>query len=319
MNWKLKARLQNAIAALPEAVSYPLYYRVQRHAGGLRRINPTSRLEAGIETWRRLQQAGADPVGKTIMEIGTGRMVTIPLAYWLMGAERTYTFDLNPYLRPELIHESVTYIVDHREEVADRFGELLDRDRFEKLIDFARPESFDCTELLRVAGIEYRAPADAAETGLPAQSIDFHTSFTVMEHIPPAVLQAILVEGDRLLRPGGLAIHGIDYSDHFAHSDTSITRVNFLQYSPGEWERWSGNRYMYMNRLRHDDYLATFAASGLATVADEATIDEPSLQALEAGKVKPHPDFASRAPSELAIVSSWIVAQPSEQVETAGV
>ena len=50
----------------------------------------------------------------------------------------------------------------------------------------------------------------------------------------------------------------VDYSDHFSHSDQTISSINFLRYSDDEWQRYAGNRYMYMNRLRHDDVLALF-------------------------------------------------------------
>lgn len=315
MHWKLKAAIQNAIAVLPESVSYPLYYRVQRMAGGLRRINPTSRLRAGIEVWRRLQQSGCDPVGKTFFEVGTGRMVTAPLAYWLMGARKIITVDLNPYLRPELVQESIRFLADHRAQMAELFGELLLADRIDQLVGFAQADRFDLSEFLEAVGIEYRAPSDAAATGLPDRSIDFHTSYTVLEHIPPAVLSAIFAEASRLLKPGGLAVHGIDYSDHFAHRDPSITAINFLQYSDAAWGRWAGNRYMYMNRLRHADYLERLADGGFSIVNDEPTTDPRSLQAIESGEVRPYADLASRTPAELAITSSWIVAKPTRAAE----
>ena len=122
MHWKLKAAVQNAVAALPSSTSYAVYYWIQRHWGGLKRFTPLQGLATGIETWRRLEQQGATPVGKVFLEIGTGRVPLAPLAYWLMGAERTITVDLHPYVREELVAESLEYIVTHREEVAQLFG-----------------------------------------------------------------------------------------------------------------------------------------------------------------------------------------------------
>ena len=83
-----------------------------------------------------------------------------------------------------------------------------------------------------------------------------HISYTVFEHIPAPILSDILSEAQRVLRPSGLAIHLIDYSDHFAHSDASISAINFLQYDDAAWSRLADNPYMYMNRLRADDYPA---------------------------------------------------------------
>ena len=314
MNWKLKAVVQNAISVLPESISYGAYYRLQRLAGGLRRINPTSRLTAAIDTWRRLLAAGADPVGKTFFEIGAGRMVTIPTAYWLMGAEKTISVDLNPYLKKELVHEALRYIAANREHVASLFGELLDEKRFARVLWFAQEQRFDLAVFLDAIGVDYRAPSDAGATGLPDGAIDFHTSYTVMEHIPSDVLSRILTEGRRLMRPGGMAVHGIDYSDHFSHSDPKITAVNFLRFSPEEWGRYTGNRYMYMNRLRHADYLRLFNENQFAVTQVEPVLNTRALVALESGELAPHAAFAGQPNRDLAITSAWIVACPVSEV-----
>src|SRR3990170_3571870 len=105
MNWRLKARVQNAIALLPSSLSYSAYYWLQRHLGALRRVNPSSRLSAGMEVCKRIQNAGRSPVGSTFLEGGTGWRVNTPLAFWLAGAEKVITADLNPYLKEELVRE----------------------------------------------------------------------------------------------------------------------------------------------------------------------------------------------------------------------
>lgn len=310
MNWKYKALIQNAISLLPEPLSNAAYYPLQRRVGGLRVINPMKRLRAGITIWERIVASGGDPVGKTFFEVGTGRMVNVPIAYWLMGAHRTKTFDLNRYLKAELVLESLRYIAAHRGEVEALFGQYLVPERLDQLIEIVADPRCGVKEQLAKMGIDYKAPADAAETGLPAGSIDFHTSYTVLEHVSPSALHAILSEAGRLLGESGLAIHGIDYSDHFSHSDAEITAVNFLRYSQAEWKRLAGNRYMYMNRMRHGDYLRLFAESGLQAIAEEAEVDARSLQEIERGLMPVDDEFALQAPEQLAAVSGWIVAQP---------
>ena len=56
MNWRLKAQLQNLIAAFPSDFSYELYFFLQRHFGGLRTVNPISRFQAGIAVMERLRR-----------------------------------------------------------------------------------------------------------------------------------------------------------------------------------------------------------------------------------------------------------------------
>ena len=93
MHWKTKARIQKAVSLLPHDVSYSTYYWIQRHLGRLRSINPVDLLQAGVETWTRIREAGSDPVGKVFLEVGTGRAPIVPMAYWLMGAEGSITID----------------------------------------------------------------------------------------------------------------------------------------------------------------------------------------------------------------------------------
>lgn len=313
MHWKAKATLQNAVARLPAESSYATYYWLQRHFGGLRRINPAARLRAGIETWRQIEKLGRDPLDKTFFEVGTGRVPMTPLAYWLMGARRVITVDLNPYLKAELTRECLQYIADHAEDIQALFGPLLNRTRFETLLYFERQDGFDLRQLLDLCHIRYIAPSDAACTGLGADEIDFHTSFNVFEHIPRAVLLAILDEGNRIIRRTGLFVHRVDYSDHFSHSDTRISPINFLQYSDAQWSHYADNRYMYMNRLRHDDFLALFESVRHTILAAEPTVDAPSLQLLRDGGLTVDAQFGGKTDEVLATTEAWIVCAKSER------
>jgi len=175
------------------------------------------------------------PSGKVFLEVGTGRVPLVPLAYWLMGAESTITIDLNHYLKEELIAEHLRYIVENEEEILELFGSLIDRGRFNDLLNVAKTFKSSAYEFLDLCRIIYIAPGDAANTNLPEHHIDFHTSYTVFEHIPPNVLVRILREGNRIIKGNGLFVHRIDYSDHFSHSDKNISAINFLQYSDDEW------------------------------------------------------------------------------------
>ena len=314
MHWKTKATLQNAVSRLPSASSYATYYWLQRHFGGLRHINPMARLRAGIETWRQIEKIGRDPFGKTFFEVGTGRVPMTPLAYWLMGAKRVITIDLNPYMKAELTRECLKYIAGHVKDVQALFGPLLNRRRFEALLDFQCRDDFDLQNLLDLCHIAYIAPGDAAHTGLDPDAIDFHTSFNVFEHIPRNVLLAILAEGNRIIRPNGLFVHRVDYSDHFSHSDTRISPINFLQYSDAQWERYAGNRYMYMNRLRHDDFLALFESANHAVLAAEPTVDAPSLQLLRDGRLNVDARFGGKSVEVLAATEAWIVCAKAGEV-----
>jgi hypothetical protein len=307
MHWKLKASIQNGIALLPSSLSYEVYYRMQRLVGGLRHVDPIEHLTAGIETWRRIQQQGQDPRGKVFFEVGTGRVPEVPLACWLMGAERTITVDVNPYIKSDLVLATLREIDARRAEIEALFGGLLLRDRFERLLQLAKGSAFDVQEFLQMCAIDYVVPADAGNTHLPPNSVDYHVSYTVFEHIPGDVLYRILVEGKRIVQQDGLFVHMVDYSDHFSHSDSRVSPINFLQFSDAEWDRFAGNRYMYANRLRHDDVLAIFEAAGHHCLVVEPLHDEEARQLLTAGTLKLDPRFAGKSIDTLSIRESWIV------------
>jgi hypothetical protein len=309
MNWKLKAVIQNAISVLPSSASYSTYYWVQRHFGGLRSIDPIRKLTAGIETCKRIKELGYDPSERVFLEVGTGRVPLVPMAYWLMGAKRTITIDLNPYLKSELINESLRYIINNQEEVRILFGSLMNENRLEELLHYSNKASFSTRSFLDLCGINYVAPGDAGDTRLPPHNIDFHTSYNVFEHIPLEILKKIIEEGNRIINDNGLLIHKIDYSDHFSQSDKTISPINFLQFSDGEWEKYAGNRYAYVNRLRHDDYIGLFRSAGHNILSADQDVDQRSLELLRSGNFGLNERFKSKSESVLSITGAWIVSK----------
>ncbi|MFC1951163.1 methyltransferase domain-containing protein [Chloroflexota bacterium] len=308
MKWKLKSLIQNAVSMLPSSLSYRTYYWIQRRFGGLKHVDPRNDLAAGIEIAKRIKKMGHKVEGNVLFEIGTGRNAMAPLSYWLMGAEKTITIDLNPYLKEELVKESITYISSIKEEIIEAFGDNLSQRRLEKLIKFSQ-SNYNLASFLTFCHIEYIAPGNAANTSIPPDSIDFHTSHHVLEHIPPTEIKAILKEGNRITKHNGLFVHRIDHSDHFSHSDQSISTINFLQFNEKEWHKLAGNRYMYMNRLREDDYIKLFEAVNHNIMNIESTKDMKALDLVRKGGLKLNPRFGNKDDDTISIVNSWIISQ----------
>ena len=283
MKWKLKAGLQNAIAALP-FFSNAIYFGVQRSVGGLRpdKINPFSRMRAAAEMVAWAESAGVDVTGRTVLEVGTGHMVDLPIGMWLCGAARVITVDLNPYLSRRLVSEARGFVRQNSDQVVQLFPGRQNP-LFDERLRILTGNNVPDNNLLSAMNIDYMSPADASSLPLEAHSVDLHVSNTVLEHIPPNVLSAILIEARRILRPGGLLIHKIDPSDHFAHDDAGITRINFLRFTDLEWKGLAGNRFMYHNRLRAPDYVQLFEENGVQILKDERVIDERSKVALGSG------------------------------------
>ena len=264
MNWKVKSLVQNIISIFPYKLSYSLYYQLQRNFGSLKKgnYNPTSVFIGSIKLWKYIHKNNHSAKGKVFFEIGTGRVPVIPFSNFLMGAKGTTTVDLNPYIKEELCMEMLDYISKNESQVRELFGSLLLEDRFSTIMKYHSEEVFSLKGFLKICNITYLAPADAAHTALKEGSIDFCISYTVFEHIPKNILKKIMIESNRILKSSGIHVHRIDYSDHFSHSDNSISAINFLQYSDRMWKWYADNRYMYMNRLRHDDFVCLFVETG---------------------------------------------------------
>jgi SAM-dependent methyltransferase len=312
MNWMLKAAVQSLVSLLPSRWSHSLYYRIQRRFGNLRDVSPTGVLSLGAETCARIRRHGGNPAGRTFLEIGTGRRINLPLALWLLDAAGVITVDVNPYLKYELIQRDLQYIRENRSEIEGLFhGQATFRaDRLEDLLrfDFSRRPIGD---LLRLCQITYRAPADASRLDVPSRTMDYHVSNQVLEHVPPQDIRAILAEANRVLKDDGLCVHHVDLTDHFSHSDPSISAIHFLQFSDHRWRMYSGNRYMYANRLRIDDFEALFCECGQRVVAVEAEVDRRLADTLaRPGEFRLNEKFRGKPADVLATKSAWFVTRP---------
>jgi len=304
--WRQKAAILNAVARLPQPIGDRLYYAIQRTAGGLRRVDPEDRFRAALNIAVRLEANGCSLANATVLEVGTGWRLNIPLALWLLGAQRVVTVDLHRYLRPALVRTDLATIRAELERYRALFGPRAASDCFRRRFDQLLAFRGTSADLLRLTGIDYRAPADATRLQLENQSVDAYVSFTVLEHIPPAALAAILREGQRVLRPHGLQVHFIDFSDHSAHTDPSISSVNFLQYDDATWDRIAGNRYAFHNRLRVDELTALVQGSGIEIIALDTAPDARSIAALEAG-LPLAARFQGKAPAVNGVKEAWLV------------
>lgn len=282
MNWKLKAYVQRTVAKLPAWASFPLYYGIQRTVGTLRAPDPMGSLREGLRLIDAIEEAGGAVEGSVVLEVGTGQRIDIPIALWLCGAAEIVTIDVTAYLRLSLVQRDLEWMRAHREAVLALFGPHARRPLFQqRFAVLMRPET-DAAGLLETAGIRY-LHHDVRTLPFADGSVDYHVSNNVFEHVPPDELRAILREGARLVRRGGLLVHRVDFSDHFEEADRRISSVNFLRFSEREWERYAGNVYAYHNRLRIDEFRAVVAQAGLDVVECRAEVDPEALRALQAG------------------------------------
>ena len=190
-------------------------------------------------------------------------------------AERLFEFGAGKSLIQNLFLSGLL-----REQIVVDLFHMIDLE----LVEFARKsllklgvslksvEKVDSIRNLSSYGIRYLAPMDASDTKLPDQSFDICVSTNTLEHIAREDIKKIVSEVYRMLKHEGYLSVVIDYSDHYSHTDRSISPLNYLQYSDKEWRKYNSSLH-FQNRLRHQDYLDIFTEAGFKVI-DEICIEK---------------------------------------------
>jgi hypothetical protein len=163
--------------------------------------------------------------------------------------------------------------------------------------------------------IEYCAPGDARNTGLPDGSVSFIYSSSTLEHIPEREIRAILTECIRVSSPAAVMSFIIDYHDHFGTADRNITRWNFYRYDEAQWRKYNPGNH-YQNRLRHSDHQRLFAELGLQALIDRRV--QPDWAASELKRTSVCETFRHYSQEDLMTANGhFLLRPPSSRPATA--
>jgi SAM-dependent methyltransferase len=300
MRWQAKCVIDNAKALLPfQAQLRRIKDRLSPYQSN--RDDDIATIAQGI---RQVQWVSAvrSLEGAAVLEVGSGWQPMIPMLFSLAGAQRVFLTDLNVLLRPDTFAAAVRAVRAQRQTILD--SPKVDPAIFDHALreDPGTPMAGRLEELRLV----YLAPCDCRRLELPAATVDVVTSRACLEHIPPDVLEDIFRESHRLLKPGGLACHWVDPSDHWEHHDKRLSRINFLKY-PDAVFRWTYlNPLNYQNRLRHPEYAQLLAHTGFRVVREQRQVDEASLRTLSHMRVAER--FRKFSNEDLATVDSLFLA-----------
>jgi hypothetical protein len=186
---------------------------------------------------------GAVPLRGRALEIGTGQFMAHAAGLYVCGFDRVLTVDRYRQFALPLVRAS-----QERPVLARRFlSPFVAHDDF-----IARWCRLAATgwepAALASAGLEYRAPQEAAGLVAGAERFDLVFSYTVLEHVPPAELPGLLTASTALLAPGGVALHFVDLEDH---RDPRTAPFAFLAPAPAWSEAQCG---ACGNRLRFSSW-----------------------------------------------------------------
>jgi SAM-dependent methyltransferase len=304
MNWRIKGVAQRVLSAVPGGRT--VNGCLQRTLGSLRDFEYHVDCKVTGD-WlvfaEYLRELGLRASGRDFLEIGTGWHPTLPVCFYLAGARSCQSFDLTRHLQWGMTARMVRRLEVHLPAIAASSG------RTPAEVEAAYKRLLPCRsldELLHQINLRYAAPADARHTGLPEGSVDVAFSNSVLEHVPPDVILGLMRETRRVLRPGGIGMHGANCGDHYAYFDKNITMLNYLQYSHDEWRVWN-NDLLYQNRLRPCDFVRLAEEAGLNTVFARSQPAPELLECLPGLTLSS--EFAAYPPEQLCATSLGLVSQ----------
>jgi hypothetical protein len=140
---------------------------------------------------------------------------------------------------------------------------------------------------------------------LPCGKIDLAVSRAALEHIEPDTISRIHSASRRWLAPDGAWVHLVSPSDHRAYSDKRLHLVDFLRYSEPQWQRLSGNRFSYHNRLRRPQFVEIFESAGWRIAKQEFSVPPVVLNSVS--RVDIHSAFRRYSLQDLVASSLWFV------------
>ncbi len=252
-----------------------------------------------------IKHSGQDQLPSLILELGTGEFPTVPIALFLCGADRVTTIDIEKLFHRGYFLAMLKALASIPRDKMKKYLPALKDARLAILKQTAKKaQNISTTTLLLTFKINYQI-MDARKLTFEKDSFDLILSNTTLEHIPLDDLQQIMTSFHRVLKPEGIMSHLIDMSDHFEHSDHSITAYNYLQFDSKTWAKFN-TPFLYQNRLRYPDYVRLIDEAGFEPL--ESWTYAAHAEALE--NLPLDPAFKGYPTKDLSITHLWSVARP---------
>lgn len=307
-SWVVKALAQRAIGALPNPHAWnELFQQWVTHSLELTSERFERSLANCIGHLEQLERFGSSSrnAGFTALELGTGSYPTVALGLFLAGADRIWTWDIAPLVKPARLAKAVQKFVDlDPSAFGGRFHAHPDRlERLREVLSLCSAEQHnDTRQLLGPLGIQL-CVGDASKSGLPAATVDLIVSDVVLEYLSWSELLAVFREFNRVGSSTMVMSHTISLDDQYAYYDGSITKFNFLRFSDRTW-RLVNNPLIPLNRLRINDYRTALTESGFSIVCENNTNGD----AADLDRTPLASRFRCYAVDDLIVIFTWLVA-----------
>ena len=271
--WKIKSVFSKALQIIP--LGDRLYYFIQKNITKSVWVNNESFkryfVDKVIKHLTQINKHGKISLETAaFFEFGAGWDLLAPIGICLVGGVKRYvTVDINAYIRPELIKNTLKLYAENEEyiyKVCEENG-IAVSDSMQRVRVLLN--GFDERNLFNYIkdnlGIEYMTQSDAGHTLFEDGKFDYIITNVTLEHIPREAINSIFAECRRILKSNGMMSHTIDCQDHYSYYDKSITVYNYLQFSNKEWQKYNTAGH-FQNRLRTNDYRQLFEENGFSCI-----------------------------------------------------
>lgn len=294
MNWRQKALVFRLLGSIPGRDR--IHYLLQKHVTKSipRPASTYPRYMGESMAQLRILQPQSAEQKETYFEFGAGWDLFHNLVLFCFGVEQQLLIDLTAHMHPDLVNAVISNLQRSPPPGALRLP--------------TRPlGSRPLTELREWYGITYLAPADACKVPLDSCSVAMAGTTNTLEHIPFSELPAIMTELRRLCASHARIAMQVDYSDHYSHSDPSISPYNFLQFGEADWRRYN-THFHFQNRRRHSDYRKLFTTCGFSIVGEE--IYRPAAWEAQLDAITLHQDFREYGRDDVGVTSATFSLRP---------
>lgn len=167
-----------------------------------------------LKIYSRLQNKSLS--GLRCIDFGAGYVISDSLVMWLLGAHCVETLDYNAIANSEALRKAVLAVDEARLFGCAKSYGFIDMTDLKERLGRLRGMAQRGNLSLEALNIRYRAPFDATDASQieRLQPVDLIWSTSVLEHIHPQYMEAILSNLTKVLSPWGGMVHLVDARDH---------------------------------------------------------------------------------------------------------
>jgi len=280
--WRLKMAVKLGLSVLP--VPYAAWRRLALFRHG--EMDDPSYAWGELLTHLTLSGMGAETAPGAMLELGPGDALTTAVAGAALGFSPIHLVDVGAFARRDLRPY--------------RAAEAFLRARGYSPPDLREAKTLE--SILQACGAFYATNGLESLRSLPDGSIRFAWSSAVLEHVPRAGFRPLLRELRRVLQPGGVSSHSVDFRDHLGEG------LNHLRFSARTWESPRVARSgFYTNRIGFAAMQTLFQEAGFLVEAREVH----RWPALPTPRRSLDPEFRDRSDEDLCVSAALFVLRPA--------